>query len=125
MASGLIKTYPVGAAALTQYQLVKTPTALVEGAASTDDCIGIVQNSYAALAVEAAVLIGEDETFGIAFDGDINDGDLLEAAAAGRLDTHSTTSTKPVVARALQDSVAAGDFIRIQFFAQNGSGVAA
>jgi hypothetical protein len=123
--SNLIKTYPVGASAITQFQLVKTPGGLVEGAASTDDCLGIVQNGYAANATEAAVQIGDGETFGIAHDGDINDGDLLEAAAAGRLDTHSGTSTKPVIARALQDSSAAGDFIRIHFFSQNGSGVAA
>lgn len=125
MADKLIKSYPVGASALTQYQLVKTPGGLVEGAASTDDCLGIVQNGYDANATAGAVLIGEAETFGIAHDGDIAAGELLEAAAAGRLDTHSGTSTKPVIARALEASGAQDDIIRIHFFAQNGSGVAA
>lgn len=125
MSRPLMKSYPVGASALTQYQLVKTPGGLVEGAASTDDCIGIVQNGYAANATNALVQIGEGETFGIAHDGDITAGDLLEAAAAGRLDTHSGTSTKPVIARALEDSSAQDDEIKIHFFAQNGSGVAA
>lgn len=125
MSEPLMKTYVVGAAALTQYQLVKTPAAIVEGAADTDDCIGIVQNGYAANATTALVQIGEGETFGIAHDGSIVAGELLEAAAAGRLDTHSGTSTKPVVARALSSSGAQDDIIKIHFFAQNGSGVAA
>lgn len=125
MADKLIKSYPVGAGALTQYQLVKTPAGLVVGATSTDDCLGIVQNGYDANATAAAVQIGEGETFGIAHDGSIVAGELLEAAASGRLDTHSGTSTKPVIGRALESSSAQDDIIRIHFFAQNGSGVAA
>lgn len=123
MADKFIKTFPVGASALTQYQLVKTPAALVEGAAATDTAVGIVQNGYDANATEAAVML-EGETRGIAHAA-ITKGDLLEAAAAGRLATHSTTSTKPVVGRALRAATAQDDEILIHLFPQSDAGPAA
>ena len=47
----------VGAAALTQFQLVKTPTAIVQSAADTDDCFGVVQNGADASATECKVRV--------------------------------------------------------------------
>lgn len=120
----IVKTFPVGAAALAVGQLVKTPAALVEGALSTDTCIGVVEDGYDANATEAAVCL-----FGItrvqAHDGSIVKGELLEAAAAGRVDTHSTTSTKPVIGMALESSSAQGDLIEIFLFPQSDAGPAA
>ena len=119
----VVETFPVGASALSQFQLVKTPGGVVVGAASTDDCVGIVQNGYDADATEAAVcLFGV--TFALAHDGAIAKGDFLEAAAAGRVDTHSATSTKPIIGVALEASSAQDHQIRILLYPQ-GMGPAA
>ena len=118
----IVKTFTVGAAAVTQYQLVKTPAALVKGAASTDTCVGIVQDGYA-IGAEAAVCL-----FGVTraqASTTITRGDLLEAAAAGQVATHSTTSTKPVIGLALEAATAQNDEIEIFFFAQSDAGPAA
>ena len=119
----IIKNFAVGAAALTQYQAVKTPAALVEGAASTDTLIGIVQNGAAANDAEAAVCI-----FGITrakAHGAITRGGLLDAAAAGRVDAHSTTSTKPTIGVALETAANQDDEIEIFLFPQSDAGPAA
>lgn len=119
----IVKNFPVGAAALTQYQAVKTPAAIVEGASSTDTLIGIVQNGYDANATEAAVCI-----FGVTrakAHAAITRGDLLETAAAGRVATHSTTSTKPTIGIALEAATAQDDEIEIFLFPQSDAGPAA
>lgn len=121
----LTKPFPlVGAGALTKGLLVKTPAALVVGAASTDTCVGIIEDAADAAATNVAVTL-----FGItranAHDGSIARGDLLEAAAAGRVDTHSGTSTKPVVGIALEASSAQDDLIEIFLFPQSSAGPAA
>lgn len=118
-------TFPVGASALTKFKLVKlSSNLLVVSAASTDLCKGIVASGYDANATEARVILS-GKTFAEAHDGSIVKGDLLEAAAAGRVDTHSTTSTKPVIGVALESSSAQGDFIRIELFPQSSAGPAA
>lgn len=120
----IVKTFPAGASALSKGQLVKTPAALVVGAASTDTCIGVVEDGVDANATETPVCL-----FGVtrvlAHDGDIVKGDLLEAAASGRVDTHSTTSTKPVIGMALEASAAQGDLIEVFLFPQSDAGPAA
>ncbi len=119
----IVKTFPVGAGALAQYDAVKTPAALVVGAAATDTLIGIVQDGADANATSVAVCI-----FGITravAHAAITKGDLLEAAAAGRLATHSTTSTKPVVGVALETATAQDDEIEIFLFPQSDAGPAA
>jgi len=109
--------FPVGASALAQFKLVKTPGGLVVGAAATDDCVGVVQDGADANAAGVSVCIF-GETSALAHDGDIAKGEFLEAAAAGRVDTHSTTSTKPIIGIALEDSAAQDDEIRIFLFPQ-------
>ena len=121
----ITKVFPlVGAGALTKGLLVKTPAALVVGASATDTCIGIIEDSCDAAATNVAVTL-----FGVtranAHDGSIARGDLLEAAASGRVDTHSTTSTKPVIGMALEASSAQDDLIEIFLFPQSDAGPAA
>ncbi len=119
----IVKTFPVGASAIAKTDLVKTPAALVVGAAATDTCIGIAENGYDANATEAEICI-----FGITrarASAAITKGDLLEAAAAGEVATHSTTSTKPVVGLALETAGAANDEIEIFLFCQSDAGPAA
>lgn len=120
----IVKTFQVGASALTVGKLVKTPAALVVAAAATDTAIGVVEDGYDANATEAAVCL-----FGVcrieAHDGSVVKGELLEAAAAGRVDTHDGTSTKPVVGMALESSNAQGDLIEIFLFPQSDAGPAA
>lgn len=116
-------TFPVGASALAQFKLVKTPAALVVGADAADDCIGIVQNGYDASAAEANVRIF-GVTYALAHDGSISKGDLLECAAAGRVDTYAGTSSDVIIGMALEDSSAQDDEILIFLFNQ-GFGAAA
>lgn len=119
----IVKNFPVGASALAKTDLVKTPAALVVGAAATDTCIGIVEDGVAANATVCPVCI-----FGITrarASAAITRGDLLEAAAAGEVATHSTTSTKPVVGIALEAATAANDEIEIFLFPQSDAGPAA
>ena len=120
----ICKTFPVGASALTKGKLVKTPGALVVGAAATDTCIGVVEDGADASASECNVCL-----FGItrveAHDSSVAKGELLEAAAAGRVDTHSTTSTKPVIGMALEDANSQGHLIEIFLFPQSDAGPAA
>lgn len=115
-------TDTVGAAALTKYELVKTPGALVVCAAATDDCVGIVEDGYAIGAQARVVLQGLTKARASTT---ITKGDVLEAAADGEVATHSTTSTKPVIGRALESATAQGDFIDILLFPQGGTGLAA
>lgn len=116
-------TFPVGASALAQFKLVKTPGGLVVGADAADDCLGIVQNGYDASAAEANVRVF-GVTYALAHDGSIAKGDLLEAAAAGRVDTHQGTSTDPIIGIALEASGAQDDEILI-FLVPGGFGPAA
>lgn len=103
-------TLPVGASALDRYKLVKTPAGVVVSAASTDDCIGVIQDGAAANATEATVRI-----FGVtrvlAHDGSITKGQPLVAAAAGRVDGWASTSTNPIIGIALEASAAQDDEI--------------
>ena len=120
----ICKTFPVGASALTKGKLVKTPGALVVAAVSTDTAVGVVEDGASANDTECNVCL-----FGItrveAHDNAISKGDLLEAAAAGRVDTHSTTSTKPVIGMALEDSNSQGHLIEVFLFPQSDAGPAA
>lgn len=116
-------TLPVGASALDQFKLVKTPGAVVVSAATTDDCVGIIQDGADASATAAKVRV-----FGItkalAHDGSITKGQLLSANAAGRVDGHSGTSTEPIIGIALEASAAQDDEILI-FLVPGGFGPAA
>ena len=118
----IVKSFTNGAAALTQYQLVKTPAALVEGAAATDTCVGIVQSGAAATADVDVCIFGVTRAQAA---GVITRGDLIEAGAAGQVSTHSTTSTKPVVGFALETTTAQGDEFEIFLFCQSDAGPAA
>ena len=118
----IVKSFTVGNAAVSQYDLVKTPAALVVGAAATDTCVGITQ-SGAAIGADVDVCI-----FGVTratASAAITRGDLLEAAAAGEVATHSTTSTKPVIGVALEAATAQGDEIEIFLGPQFDAGPAA
>ena len=117
----IIKSDVVGAAALDKYDLVKTSGALVVSAASTDDCVGIVQDGAAIGATVAICLGGATKARAGAA---ISKFDLLEAAADGEVVTHSTTSTKPIIGRALEAAGAQGDLIEINL-TNDGSGYAA
>lgn len=120
----ICKTFPAGASALTKGKMVDTAAGLVVTTAATDTAIGCVEDGCAANATECNVCL-----FGItrveAHDADIAKGDLLELADAGRVDTHSGTSTKPVVGRALEDSNSQGHLIEVFLFPQSDAGPAA
>lgn len=118
----IVKSFTVGAAAVAQYQLVKTPAALVEGAAATDTALGVVQSGAAIGADVDVCLFGVTRAIASAA---ITRGDLLEAAAAGEVALHSGTSTKPVVGIALEAATAQGDEIEIFLFCQSDAGPAA
>lgn len=120
----ICKTFVAGAAALTKGKLVKTPAAVVVTAVSTDDYVGVVEDGCDASATECNVCL-QGITRVEAHDAAIAKGDLLEAAAAGRVDTHSTTSTKPVVGMALEASNSQGHLIEILLFPPGGFGPAA
>lgn len=101
----------IGASAVEQYDLVKTPAACVVTAAATDDAVGIVQNGYAANATEAKVRV-----FGITkarAAGAITVGAPLVPAAAGEVDAHDGTTANPIVGVALEAAGAQGDEILI------------
>lgn len=120
----ICKTFPVGASALTRGKMVDTATGLVVTTAATDTALGVMEDGAAANATEGNVCL-----FGItrveAHDADIAKGDLLELAAAGRVDTHDGTSTKPVVGLALEDANSQGHLIEIFLFPQSDAGPAA
>lgn len=102
-------TLPVGASALTQYELVKTVGGVVVSAAATDDCLGVVQNGADANADGVTVRI-----FGVSrivAHGAITKGAGLVPAAAGRIDEHDGTTANPIVGIALEAATAQDDEI--------------
>lgn len=102
-------TLPVGAGALTAYQLVKTPAGVVQSAANTDDCIGVIQNGAAANDATCTVRI-----FGVTrvqVTAAVAVGASLMPGAAGQVTTHDGTSTKPIIGIALEAATAANDEI--------------
>lgn len=116
-------TLPVGASALDQFKLVKTPGGVVVSAATSDDCIGVIQDGADASATAARVRVF-GVTYALAHDGSITKGQLLMANAAGRVDGHDGTSTNPTIGVALEASGAQDDEILI-FLVPGGFGPAA
>lgn len=120
----IVKSFPVGASALNKGEMVDTATGLVVTTAATDTALGVMESD-----AEANATAGEVCLFGIthveAHDGDIAVGDLLELAAAGRVDTHDGSTGNPVVGVALQAANAQGHLIEVFLFPQSDAGPAA
>lgn len=111
----ICKTFPVGASALSQYDLVSTPGGLVVTTGATVEAVGIVQNGYDANATEAEVCL-----FGITravASAAISKGDLLMPAAAGEVATHDGGGTSVHIGVALEAATAQGDEIEILLYA--------
>lgn len=121
MSDRVLKSETVGAAALTKYLCVKTPGALVVGAAATDDLVGIVQDGAA---IGATVLVCVQGVTKAVASAAIAKNALLAAAADGKIVTHAGTSTHPIIGRALEAAGADGDIIEI-LLTNDGSGPAA
>lgn len=112
MAEEGVVTVTVGASALTQFQLVKTPAAVVQSAAVTDDCCGIVLVGAAANETNVPLRY-KGKTRAIAASGNITFLAPLSAAANGRVELHDGTTANPIIGIALQASTQAGDEIEI------------
>lgn len=120
----LTTSYPVGASALTKGSMVDTATGLVVTTSATDIALGAMEADAEANAT-AGLVCDFGITHTLAHDGNIAKGDLLELAAGGRVDTHSTTSTKPVIGIAREDSAAQDDLIETFLFPPSSAGPAA
>lgn len=120
----ICKTFPAGASALTKGKMVDTAGGVVVTTTATDTAIGVVEDGCDANATECNICM-----FGItrveAHDAAISNGDLLELAAAGRVDTHDGSTGNPVVGRALEDSNSQGHLIEVFLFPQSDAGPAA
>jgi hypothetical protein len=105
-----VATETVGAAALNQFQLVKTPGAVVVSAADTDIVIGVIQSGAAIGATAAVVKFGETKVLA---SGVIANGARVCPDSAGRVKAAVTGDM--VCGFALEAAGAAGDEITIFF----------
>ena len=118
----ICKTFVVGASDLTQYQLVKTPSALVECAADTDDCVGIVQDGADATSKASVCVFGVTRAIA---DAAISKGAYLMPGTAGKVLTHNGGTDSPFIGTALEEATADGDEIEIILGVCLGAGPAA
>lgn len=103
-------TFTVGATALTRFRVVKTPAALVVGAAATDTVVGIVQDG-AAIGGEAVVRqFGQSTAIASAA---IAKGVQVGLASAGRVVTWSGTLTDTLLGVSKTAAAADGDHLEI------------
>jgi hypothetical protein len=112
----------VGAAAVTQYMLVKTGGALVKTAADTDKPNGIVQDGAAIGATVNVCFFGH--TKAIADDAIAQFAELMPSAN-GKVITHDGGADSPRIGVALQAADADGDLIEILLGVTLGAGTAA
>jgi len=105
------KSFTVGAAALTRYELCITPTAAVVSTGATVEPFGIVQDG-AAIGAEA-VFATSGITKAIA-GAAITKGALLMPAAAGEVITHDGGATSVHIGTAMEAAGAQGDEIEIE-----------